>query len=235
MKTILLLLLSIATLTGCAKKSELNNTLIPGGVNLNPSAKYLALGDSYTIGQSIPLDMSFPYQLARVLGQAPANNPDIIATTGWTTNNLINAIDQSAVRDKKYDIVTLLIGVNDQYQGISTTIYSNNFSKLLTTAIALANNKVNRVFVLSIPDYSVTPYAAYANKDKIASEIDQFNVINKQITQAAGITYVNITDISRKAKEEPDLIASDGLHPSAKMYGLWMQRLEPLVRSALSQ
>lgn len=139
------------------------------------------------------------------------------------------------MQDKKYDIVTLLIGVNDQYQGISVTIYSNNFSKLLNTAISLANNKVKRVFVLSIPDYSVTPFAAYANKEKIASEIDQFNTINKQLTQAAGGTYVNITDISRKAKEEPDLIAGDGLHPSAKMYGLWMQRLEPLVRSALSQ
>jgi lysophospholipase L1-like esterase len=235
MKTILLLLISIAALTGCAKKSEVNYTLTPGGVNINPSAKYLALGDSYTIGQSIPLDMSFPYQLARLLGQAPANNPSIIAATGWTTNNLINAVDQSGVQDKKYDIVTLLIGVNDQYQGISATIYSNNFSKLLNTAILLANNKVKRVFVLSIPDYSVTPFAAYANKEKIASEIDQFNTINKQLTQAAGVTYVNITDISRKAKEEPDLIAGDGLHPSAKMYGLWMQRLEPLVRSALSQ
>lgn len=234
MKTILLLLISIATLTGCAKKSEFNNTPGPGGVYINLSAKYLALGDSYTIGQSIPLDMSFPYQLARLLGQAPANNPDIIATTGWTTNNLINAINQSGVQNKKYDIVTLLIGVNDQYQGISTSIYSNNFSKLLNTAISLANNKVNRVFVISIPDYSVTPYAAYANRDQIAKEIDQFNAINKQITQAAGVTYLNITDISRTAATEPDLIASDGLHPSAKMYGLWVQRLEPLVRSALS-
>nr|WP_294791527.1 SGNH/GDSL hydrolase family protein [uncultured Mucilaginibacter sp.] len=235
MKTIPLLLLSIATLTGCAKKSEFNNTPGPGGVYINLSAKYLALGDSYTIGQSVPLDMSFPYQLARLLGQAPANNPDIIATTGWTTNNLINAIDQSGVQNKKYDIVTLLIGVNDQYQGISTTIYSNNFSKLLNTAISFANNKVNRVFVISIPDYSVTPFAAYANRDKIASEIDQFNAINKQITQAAGVTYLNITDISRTATTQPDLIAGDGLHPSAKMYGLWVQRLEPLVRSALSQ
>jgi lysophospholipase L1-like esterase len=235
MKTILSLLLLTVALTGCAKKSEFNNTLTPGGVNTNPSAKYLALGDSYTIGQSIPLDMSFPYQLARLLGQVPANNPAIIAATGWTTNNLINAIDQNGVQNKKYDIVTLLIGVNDQYQGISTSIYSNNFSKLLNTAISLANNKVNRVFVISIPDYSVTPFAAYANRDKIASEIDQFNAINKQITQAAGVTYLNITDISRTAATEPDLIASDGLHPSAKMYGLWMQRLEPLVRSALSQ
>lgn len=235
MKTILSLLLLAVALTGCAKKSEFNNTLIPGGVNINPSAKYLALGDSYTIGQSIPLDMSFPYQLARLLGQAPANNPAIIATTGWTTNNLINAIDQSGVLSKKYDIVTLLIGVNDQYQGISTTTYSTNFTKLLNTAIGLANNKVNRVFVLSIPDYSVTPYAAYANRDKIATEIDQFNAINKQIALSAGVNYLDITDISRKAMDQPDLVAGDGLHPSAKMYNLWVQRLEPMVRSALSQ
>jgi lysophospholipase L1-like esterase len=234
MKTILSLLLTVVVLSGCAKKSEISNTPNSNGVYINPSAKYLALGDSYTIGQSVPLDMSFPYQLTRLVGQLSAN-PTIIAATGWTTNNLINAIDESGVLSKKYEIVTLLIGVNDQYQGVSTTTYNNNFSKLLNTAIALANNKATRVFVISIPDYSVTPFAASANRDKIAAEIDQFNAINKQIAQAAGVTYVNITDISRKAKEESDLLAADGLHPSAKMYDLWMQRLAPLVNSALGK
>lgn len=234
MKTILSLLLLTAALTGCAKKSKFDNASEPGGVYINPSAKYLALGDSYTIGQSVPLDMSFPYQLTRLLGLQPADLT-IIAATGWTTNNLINAIDQSGVLNKKYEIVTLLVGVNDQYQGISTTTYSNNFNKLLNTAITLANNKVNRVFVISIPDYSVTPFAASSDRDKIASEIDQFNNINKQIAQAAGVTYVNITDISRKAKEEPDLIAGDGLHPSGKMYGQWVERLAALAKSFLSQ
>jgi len=235
MKTILSLLLSIVALCGCAKKSGINNMPNPGGVYINPSAKYLALGDSYTVGQSISLDQSFPYQLTRLLGNEQSGAPTIIATTGWITANLMNAIVQSGLLDKKYDVVTLLIGVNDQYQGISSTTYSNNFTKLLNTAIAFANNKVNRVFVLSIPDYSVTPYAASSNRAEIAAQIDQFNAINKQITQAAGVTYLNITDISRQAKDEPDLLAGDGLHPSAKMYGLWMQRLQPLVRSALSQ
>ncbi len=232
MKTILSLLISVVALSGCAKKSEINNAPNSSGVYINPSSNYLALGDSYTVGQSIPLDQSFPYQLTKLLG---ADNPTIVAATGWTTANLINAIDQSGVLNKKYDFVTLLIGVNDQYQGISSTTYSSNFTKLLNTALALANNKAKRVFVLSIPDYSVTPYAASANRAEIAAQIDQFNTINKQIALSAGVNYLDITDISRKANDEPDLIAGDGLHPSAKMYGLWVQRLGPLVRSALSQ
>jgi len=235
MKLIFSLLLSVIALSGCAKKNEYGNTPNPNGVYINPSAKYLALGDSYTVGQSLQLDQSFPYQLTHLLGKEQIGDPTIIAATGWTTANLINAIDQSGIQDKKYDIVTLLIGVNDQYQGISSTTYSNNFTKLLNTAIAFANNKVNRVFILSIPDYSVTPYAASANRAEIAAQIDQFNAINKQIALSAGVNYLNITDISRKAADEPDLIAGDGLHPSAKMYGLWLQRLEPLVKSSLSQ
>jgi lysophospholipase L1-like esterase len=232
MKTIISLLLFGIALCGCAKKSEFNNTPNANGVYINPSAKYLALGDSYTIGQSVPLDQSFPYQVTRLLGRG---DPTIIAATGWTTNNLLNAIDQSGVKDKKYDIVTLLIGVNDQYQGVSTTTYSGSFTKLLNTAIAFANNNVKRVVVLSIPDYSVTPYAASSNRAEIAAQIDQFNAINKQIALSAGVNYLDITDISRKAKDEPDLIAGDGLHPSAKMYDLWVQRLAPLVQSSLSQ
>jgi lysophospholipase L1-like esterase len=233
MKTFFSLLLVVVALSGCAKKSEVDNEP-SNGIYINPSANYLALGDSYTVGQSVQLDLSFPYQLTQLLGKDQTEDPSIIAATGWTTANLINAIDQSGIQNKKFEFVTLLIGVNDQYQGISTATYSNNFTKLLNTAITLANNKVNRVFVLSIPDYSVTPYAASANRDKIATEIDQFNTINKQIALSAGVNYLNITDISRKAKDEPDLIAGDGLHPSAKMYNLWVQRLEPMVRSALA-
>ncbi|MGY3214955.1 SGNH/GDSL hydrolase family protein [Mucilaginibacter sp. HD30] len=234
MRTFISLLLSVIALSGCAKKSEFDNE-VSNGIYINPSAKYLALGDSYTVGQSVQLDLSFPYQLTRQLGKDQTGDPSIIAATGWTTANLMNAIDQSGVQNKKFDIVTLLIGVNDQYQGINSTTYSNNFKQLLNTAITFANNKVNRVFVLSIPDYSVTPYAASANRADIAAQIDQFNAINKQMALSAGVNYLDITDISRKAKDEPDLIAGDGLHPSAKMYGFWIQRLEPLVRSSLSK
>ncbi len=233
MKSIFSFFISIIALCGCAKEAELNRGANINGVYLSPSAKYLALGDSYTIGQSVQIDQSFPYQLTRAVTQL--TNPDIIAATGWTTANLINAIDQSGITNKKFEIVTLLIGVNDQYQGISSSTYSNNFTKLLNTAISLANNKVNRVVVVSIPDYSVTPYATGSNTGEIAAEIDKFNAINKQITLAAGVTYLDITDISRTAQTLTDLIAVDGLHPSAKMYALWIQRLEPLVRSALSQ
>ncbi|MFD0750497.1 SGNH/GDSL hydrolase family protein [Mucilaginibacter calamicampi] len=235
MKTIFSFLLLVIALSGCAKKSEFDDPIDPNGLYINPTAKYLALGDSYTVGQSIPLDQSFPYQLTRLLGREQTGDPTIIAATGWTTTNLIYAIDGSGVLDKKFDVVTLLIGVNDQYQGVSATTYSNNFTKLLNTAISFADNKPKRVFVLSIPDYSVTPYAASSDKAQIAAQIDQFNAINKQITLAAGVSYLDITDISRKANQDADLIAGDGLHPSAKMYSLWMERLEPLVRSALSQ
>ena len=235
MKTFISLLLSVVTFSGCAKKSDLNDTSNINGVYINPSAKYLALGDSYTVGQSVPLDQSFPYQLSRLLSKEQIGDPTIIAATGWTTTNLINAIDQSGLKGKTYEAVTLLIGVNDQYQGMSSTTYTSNFTKLLNTAIAFANNKPKRVFVLSIPDYSVTPYAASSNKAEIAAQIDQFNAINKQIALSAGVKYLDITDISRRAKDQPDLIAGDGLHPSAKMYGLWVERLQLLVKAQLSQ
>ena len=235
MKTFLSLIISVVALCGCAKKSEVNNILNSNGVYKNSSAKYLALGDSYTIGQSVPLDMAFPYQLTRLFGNEQTDAPTIIAATGWTTTNLMNAIDQSGISGQKFEFVTLLIGVNDQYQGKSIESYSINFEKLVKTAIELANNSPERVLVLSIPDYSVTPFAASSDRQAIATDIDQFNRRNKQISDANNVNYLDITDISRRAKSEPDLLADDGLHPSGKMYGLWVQRIEPLARIGLSK
>lgn len=235
MKSIFSFFLFVVVLSGCAKKREYNDVPGPKGANpvvfVNDSPKYLALGDSYTIGQSIQPDQSFPYQLA---GRFGLGNPTIVATTGWTTSNLMNAIDQGGFMSKKYGIVTLLIGVNDQFQGVSIDTYSINFEKLLKMAITLANGNIKRVFVLSIPDYSVTPFAGSYNNAYIAAEINKFNEVNKRISLSSGVTYIDITDISRRAKAEPDLLANDGLHPSAKMYSFWVQRLESPVRMALS-
>lgn len=200
------------------------------------SLTYLALGDSYTIGEAVPQSQSFPYQLSNALTSAslPVAHPTIIATTGWTTDNLINAIANSGINNKKYDFVTLLIGVNDQFQGLSQNNYQVKFAQVLNTAISFANGDTSRVFVLSIPDYGVTPFAG--GKDSvIGPQIDQFNAINKAESLRTGVHYLDITGISRQAATDPSLIAMDGLHPSGKMYGLWIQKLEPLIAARLKK
>jgi lysophospholipase L1-like esterase len=219
----------------------LTATLIPGNYNMDLTQTcrspytYLALGDSYTIGESVPAEGSFPYQLTAELTKAgyPISQPDIIATTGWTTNELINAINNSDKKNKKYDIVTLLIGVNNQYRGYNQETYRAEFIQLLKTAITYANDNKNHVFVLSIPDWGVTPYADSRDRSQIALEIDQFNAINKQETQKAGVAYIDITPISKQAANNPSLNAEDGLHPSAKMYGLWVKELLPVIEKRL--
>ncbi|RKR85617.1 lysophospholipase L1-like esterase [Mucilaginibacter gracilis] len=197
---------------------------------------YLALGDSYTIGQSVDIKDPFPYQLQNIMAIKGFNvtTPNIIAVTGWTTGDLKNAIQQAGL-NQQFDFVTLLIGVNNQYQGKSQTDYRTDFVQLLTTAIGFAGGNKQKVFVLSIPDYSVTPFAASANKAKIATEIDQFNAINSDESTKAGVNYLDITPISRQAAADASLIASDGLHPSAKMYALWVQQLSVQVAGQLGK
>jgi len=236
MKTIQLFLLAITALSGCAKKTETLTQFKPDTtvVNNKPMKSgpftYLALGDSYTIGQSVPQNQSYPYQLKTLLNNDALNvlAPDIIAVTGWTTDNLINAIDQSSFKDKKYDFVTLLIGVNDQYQQLSKDNYRTKFAQVLKTAIAFANGNVDRVFVISIPDWGVTPFAG-GQDAIIGPDIDAFNAINLDETRKAHVTYADITAISRQAANDRSLIADDGLHPSGKMYAEWMALLEPMV------
>lgn len=197
------------------------------------SLNYLALGDSYTIGEAVPDTQSFPYQLAAQLHtqKVAVKKPAIIAVTGWTTDNLIAAIANSGLTGKKYDFVTLLIGVNDQYQGLSQDNYKVKFQHVLNTAIDFVNGDKTKVFVLSIPDYGVTPFAN-GNDAVIGPQIDQFNAINKSISIAAGVNYLDITGISRQAANDPGLIAPDGLHPSGKMYGLWVGELSVQVGKA---
>ncbi|MES2647591.1 MAG: SGNH/GDSL hydrolase family protein [Bacteroidota bacterium] len=188
--------------------------------------KYLALGDSYTIGQGVPEEGRFPMQVAAILNAKgiPVSKPAIIAQTGWPTATLLTAIEQANPAPDN-DIVTLLIGVNDQYQSHDTTGYRSKFTTSLEKAIQLAKGKRSRVFVLSIPDYSVTPFGMGAYASQTALEIDQFNAINKAVTLSYNISYTDITPISRAAKGDATMLASDGLHPSGSQYRLWAEQL----------
>lgn len=183
--------------------------------------KYLALGDSYTIGQSVAVADRYPIQLETQL-ESDSINIDttvIIAKTGWTTFNLKNAIIAADLTDT-FDLVSLLIGVNNQYQGLSIGEYENEFEELLQTAIDFAGGKKENVFVVSIPDYAYTPFG---NGDAtISQEIDDFNLVNKTITDSIGISYYDITPISREGLDKPELVASDNLHPSGEQYSRWV-------------
>lgn len=238
------ILLLLAVVFSCKKSPEINYvnpvpvppaTPVPAGPLPFPTSgkKFLALGDSYTIGQSVSIDQRFPYQTARLLlaeGTA-VMEPTIIATTGWTTGDLIGAL-QSNPPANNNDIVTLLIGVNNQYQRRSQEEYRTEFTTLLNNAITYAGGNKKHVFVLSIPDYSVTPFASGSDKEKIAREIDEFNAINKEITLRAGISYIDITPISRRGATDATLQATDGLHPSGKQYGLWADLLAPVIKAS---
>ncbi len=184
---------------------------------------YLALGDSYTIGEGVKEEERYPVILSKELNKAqiPIKNPDIIARTGWTTDELLSAIERKNPPNT-YDLVSLLIGVNNQYRGYSQETYRKEFEILLKIAIQKAKGNKSRVFVLSIPDYGVTPFAKNSDVAKIAKEIDEFNHINKALSQQYGVKYFDITPISQEAKDNPQLIAEDHLHPSGLMYQKWI-------------
>jgi lysophospholipase L1-like esterase len=193
---------------------------------------YLALGDSYTIGQSVAVNERFPVQTVAMLNNLGVNfkHPEIIAQTGWTTGNLLFRIDGTPPLQTQYDIVTLLIGVNNQYQGRSIEEYRQQFTTLLERAIHYAGNNRSHVFVLSIPDYSVTPFASGSDREEIARQIDSFNAVNDNISNSYGVKYIYITDDTRMAATNPLLIANDGLHPSGAEYNVWAGKLAPMIR-----
>jgi lysophospholipase L1-like esterase len=199
-------------------------------------ATFLALGDSYTIGEAVPEAERWPNQLATMLREHAIDvaEPEIIAQTGWTTDELAAAIVQ---RDPTgpYSMVSLLIGVNNQYRGRPVDEYSQQFTELLDTAIALAGGKRERVFVVSIPDWGVTPYAEGRDRDEIAREIDTFNAVNLEIAKGEGVHYVDVTPTSRRAANQPGLIAADGLHPSGEMYREWAELILPVARGILGE
>mgnify|MGYP000259411561 FL=1 len=189
---------------------------------------YLALGDSYTIAHSVESSKSFPAQLRDCLIKTPETDLEleIIAATGWTTGDLINALEKGSKR-ATYNLVTLLIGVNNQYQGKPFSIYKNEFSDLLDRAIKLANNNKNNVIVVSIPDYAYTPFGQDTNPNKISKEIDEYNNYAKVTATARGITFVNITDITREGLKDSELVANDNLHPSGKAYKKFAEKICP--------
>jgi len=193
---------------------------------------YLALGDSYTIGEAVAQNQCFPYQLAALLGNQGLKvaDPKIIAKTGWTTGELKQGIQGEALT-VKYDIVTLLIGVNNQYRGNSIDTYRTEFKELIQTAISFANGNKTHVFVISIPDWGATPFGMQSGRgiQTIATQIDAFNAVNKEETLKAGVNYTDITPGSRNAATDVSLVASDGLHPSGLMYKEWTLQLLPAL------
>lgn len=195
---------------------------------------YLALGDSYTIGETLPLHKSFPYQLVQLLRGREYGfyAPEVIAKTGWTTDELQEAMSVSVLLSK-YDFITLLIGVNNQYRGRDAIEYKEQFEEILKKAIGLANGKKDRVIVMSIPDYSITPYADTMDRERISKEIEVFNGINKALSIQYKTRYLDITTDSREAKNNTDLIAQDGLHPSEKQYSKWAEKLAELITAQL--
>ena len=195
---------------------------------------YLALGDSYTIGEAVPLTRNFPYQLVQLLRKKglAVVAPEIIAQTGWTTDELNSAIKTNQYLSK-YDLVTLLIGVNNQYRGLDALQYKMEFEELLKKSIELANGKPSHVCVVSIPDYGVTPFASEMDRKKIGREIDIFNNINKAVSIQYKTHYVDITPGSREAGSDEELVTSDRLHPSGKEYSKWAEKLAILVTSLL--
>ncbi len=222
--------LSMSNLSQSCKKDNFSS--VP---EVNSSAKtYLALGDSYTIGQNVLVPDRYPHLTVSLLKQQgiQINNPDYIATSGWTTANLLSAINSRALKSD-FDLVSLLIGVNDQYQGLDTAVYRMRFTQILSAAIGLAANRPNRVFVLSIPDYSATPFVPNVEKTRVSKEIDEFNFINRQVSEKYHVVYLDITPLSREAANDPGLLTGDQLHYSGKEYQAWAALLAPLMKTVL--
>lgn len=204
----------------------------------NQIFSYLALGDSYTIGQSVCETCRFPEQLKKSLRNLNPNNTyplQFIAQTGWTTTNLISAIDlQNPSSD--YDLVTVLIGVNNQYQNKPFSLYEKEFPELVNKAIAFAKGDKTNVIVISIPDYAYTPFGqGSGNQSRISMEIDAYNAFAKKYCIDNTIEFINITDITRQGLINPNLVAQDGLHPSELAYSLFVERILPKAATAIQK
>ena len=225
----ILLVAWISLVSGCDSKQRPPDTM-PNPTQLT----YLALGDSYTIGESVKPELRWPNQLVARLRAKDLNvaEPVIVAQTGWTTDELAAAIDaRKELANQKFDLVTLLIGVNNQYRGRDVEEYRRQFDQLLKRAIDFAGGKPSHVIVLSIPDWGVTPFAEGRDRAQIARDIDTFNRVNREETLIAGARYVDITPVSR---DQLSLVAEDSLHPSGDMYRLCANLALPEASDALS-
>jgi lysophospholipase L1-like esterase len=202
------------------------------------AASYLALGDSYTIGEGVAAPERWPNQLADMLRKngVDVGEPEIVAKTGWTTDELSAAMDAHTF-SPPYGLVTLLIGVNNQYRGRDLDNYRTEFQKLLERAIGLAGGDPKKVVVVSIPDWGVTKFGKESGRDtaQIASQLDAYNAANAQIAKMLHCGYVDVTAVSRQGGNQAAMLVSDGLHPSAKMYTEWAARILPAAKGALSQ
>lgn len=211
---------------------------IPIVKTLNHTINYLALGDSYTIGQSVCSSCKFPEQLQQSLKNTNTANTysqKVIAQTGWTTTNLISAINNQNLKSN-YDLVSLLIGVNNQYQHKDFSLYEKEFPELVNKSIAFTNGDKSKVIVVSIPDYAYTPFGqGSGNSVKISAEIDNYNAFAKKYCEEYNIAFINITDITRKGLTNTDLVAQDGLHPSEKAYALFVERIAPVAARILNK
>ena len=225
---------AFAALVGCAGTPQQLHQDTMNARQSGAGLRFLALGDSYTIGEAVKASERWPVQLAAMLradGLAIAE-PLIIATTGWTTRELMDGIAQQAPRGP-FDLVSLQIGVNNQYRGRDLGECRSEFRTLLRQAIGFAGGHPERVLVVSIPDWGVTPFAAGRDRSKIATEIDSFNEVNREEAGSAGVHTVDITPASRKAAVERTLIAEDGLHPSGTMYAEWARLIAPEILPVL--
>jgi acyl-CoA thioesterase-1 len=206
-------------------------------VDTKKSIQYLALGDSYTIGEGVCWNCNFPSQLKDSLLQTDffsSVNLKIVAQTGWTTTNLKNAIEAENL-NSSYDLVTILIGVNNQYQNRPFSLYETEFPELLQTAITLAKGDKNRVIVVSIPDYAFTPFGqSSSNPSTISNQLDNYNTFAKNHAESLGISFLNITDITREGLNNPNLVASDNLHPSQLAYRKFVERMFPIALEKLN-
>jgi len=231
----LVLLLSLTVLFGCRRQaaagtSPLESPPVDQQAGIKPRAlpgegaplRYLALGDSYTIGEAVREVESWPTQLAdqlRAEGYA-IEDPRIVARSGWTAEELAAGLQVAGI-DSPYDLVSVLIGANNQFRGYSLESYSCELASLLKQAVAYAGKRPGRVLVLSIPDWSMTPVGSQFDRQLIAGEIDAFNRVISREAESLGVRFIDITPISRNAENDPDLVSLDGLHPSGKMYAQW--------------
>jgi lysophospholipase L1-like esterase len=206
-------------------------------MSTTPQLSYLALGDSYTCGEGVAPEGGWPMQLAAALRAegVPLADPRIIATTGWTTDELEWGID-AAEPLGRWDFVSLLVGVNNQYRNRSAVAYAGEFRALLQRAVRLAGDRADRVLVLSIPDWGVTPFARADARDAatIGAELDAFNAAAKRVCEQEAVAWVDITDASRQRGGEPAMLVADGLHPSAAMYAEWTRLALPVARRLLA-
>ena len=228
MKILILFLMMLS-----CSSTEMQNTIIPDNMNpSNPKRTFLALGDSYTIGESVDEKDRWSMQLIDLLkNEFNFTKHDIIARTGWTTSELTKAIETQKLNEH-YDMVSLLIGVNNQYREQSVDSYRVEFRNLLNISKKFANNDMRKVIVLSIPDWGKSPFAEGQNRNKIAAELDNFNKAAKDECKKSNISFIDITEITRK-QVETTMFASDGLHYSGKMHRLWANEVLKTVNEIL--